>query len=436
MSPRTPPRFAPWLLLCLCVAGAVWLGTRPPLRSARHAVASPLGSGARNTAMADLNGDGRPDLAVADMSNDQHFGPDPDHANDTSAVSIWLNTGQGRLRRYALLRGLQANLVAGADLDQDGDVDLVTGNWEGDSLLVLLNDGHANFERAGRVPAPRPRNFVLGDMNNDHVPDLVLKGDSCSITVGYNDGHARFALKNEKLSPLFPDEKSTDQPLGTRIRHCPFEVALADVDRDGDLDIVTLNEPFRPTTLSIIYNDGAHGKLEIEDMVFADNYVANLTIGDVNGDGWPDLVMSGITGDHENPNVVFMLLNDGHGSYGTSHITMGGLDNGPQDEQWGPTLARRLSTGSLDAWRVALGDVDHDGDLDLIVSSHWGEMGVRRNNGHATFADLYRIRTRQAYQPELPIGDLDGDGRLEWLVPQPGAGPRRPGNQVVLTRLH
>lgn len=433
------PRLAPWLLLALCAALAGWASAGRPLATTRHAAVSPLGSNARNTVLADLNGDGYPDLAVADMDSYQLFNPDP--ATDSSALSIWLSDPAGTLRCHAQVRGLHANLVAGADLDQDGDVDLITGDSQGDYLLVLLNDGRAHYRRASRLPAARPHNFVLGDMNNDGVPDLVLKGDSCSIAVGYNDGHAHFRMKTQGLGPLFPEDKNSGQPYADRHGYCPREVALADVDRDGDLDIVTVNDQgvYQPTTLSVIYNDGAHGKLELEELVYPANYVANLTIGDLNGDGWPDLVLAGLGDSYDYPNIVFILLNDTHGRYGTSNITMGGLDNGPADERFGPTLVRRLSTGELDAWRVALGDVDADGDLDLVVAGRYGQLGVLRNNGHATFADLYCLPTRPAHQAELPIGDLRGRGQLAWLVPHrplplPG-GAARVGDTAVLDKL-
>ncbi|RZL07741.1 MAG: hypothetical protein EOO62_16600, partial [Hymenobacter sp.] len=185
MASTTLLRLGPWLLLALCAAlsaGAGYYSSRPP--AGRNAVVSPLGSGARNTVMADFNGDGRLDLAVADMDEYHLFNHAPE--TDTSAVSIWLGEENGQLRRSALLHGLHANLVAGGDLDQDGDQDLITGDSEGDHLTILLNDGYANYHLAGRLPAPRPRNFVLGDMNDDGVPDLVLKGENCSITVGYN----------------------------------------------------------------------------------------------------------------------------------------------------------------------------------------------------------------------------------------------------------
>lgn len=219
----------------------------------------------------------------------------------------------------------------------------------------------------------------------------------------------------------------------------PREVALADVDRDGDLDIVTLNDqdPYEPSALSVFYNDG-HGQLA-EELVWATNFVGHLTIGDLNGDGWPDLAMSGINaGGGEN--MVYMLLNNGAGRYGTSHIDIGGLNNGEWDGYFGrPTLSRKLDMGKAYVWRGALGDVDRDGDIDLLVLDSWGKLQARRNQGNATFGDLYPLPSRLAYHPELAVGDIDGDGWLEWLLPRlAAAGPRRPaatGDRALLTKL-
>lgn len=217
MSPRTPPRYSPWLLLCLCVAGSIWLGTRTPMPSARHALVSPLGSGARNTVLQDLNGDGRLDLVIADMDDYQLFNPAPD--TDTSAVSIWLSEQPGKLHRHALLRGLHANLAVGGDLDGDGDADLITGDSEGDHLTVLLNDGRANYRPTGRLPAQRPHNLALGDLDGDL--DLVLPAADCAVTIGYNDGHARFRCQTDTLGALWPEDKKPDRPYADRHGQCP-----------------------------------------------------------------------------------------------------------------------------------------------------------------------------------------------------------------------
>jgi hypothetical protein len=415
-----PPRYAPWLLLALCVALAAWAGSRPrPLALYSPKLVSPLGSGARNTVLQDLDGDGRLDLAIATMDEYQLFNPDP--ATDTSAIGIWLSEAAG-LRRHAWLHGLHANLLVGGDLDRDGDVDLLTGNSQGDHLTILLNDGHAHYRRAGRLPAHSPHNLALGDMDKDGDLDLVLRGAGCAIAIGRNDGRAHFRLETEELGALWPEEKNSGQPYADRRGYCPREIALADVDRDGDLDIVTMNDQNarQDNTLSVIYN-GPHGKLQSEQLVWATNFVANLTIGDLNNDGWPDLMLTGINAGGNGQNIAYVLLNDHHGSFGNPNITIGGLDNGEWDYNFasGPTLSRKLDMGPAYLWRGALGDVDHDGDLDLVVIDSWGKMQVRRNRGNATFDEPYQLPTGLVYHEELALGDLDSDGQLEWLTPRP-----------------
>jgi hypothetical protein len=430
------PRYAPWLLLALCAALAIWVAAQPPqsLGHGRHALVSPLGSGAPDRVMGDFNGDGHPDLAIAE-GHDYRVDYLKEQV-DSSAFSIWLGDGTGHLRRHAIVFGLHADRAAVLDADGDGDVDLVAADSDNFQATLLLNDGRANFRLGEHFSMLMPTNIVVGDLDNDGHPDLVAPGLGCAIGVWHNDGKGHFRERNVAMN------RSTHlDSLYGRQTDRPWWVALADVDRDGDLDVLAV---FQEQTLSLLLNDG-HGQLPHEvRFPLHTSYIipGSLAIGDVDGDGWPDLAL--VLNDNERcaswANTVRVLLNDGHGRYAAFST--------PQDTASGetarnpPSLSRKVDMsyrlpGHPSIGQVAFGDVDQDGDLDLVATGpDMSCVQVRRNDGFAHFAPPYVLPDRGYGQ--LALGDFNGDGRLEWLTPQaitPLTGPPAPGDRAVLRPL-
>jgi hypothetical protein len=430
-------RYAPWLLLALCAALATWVAAQPPqsLGHGRHALVSPLGSGAPDRVMGDFNGDGCPDLAIAEGHNYREYYLK--EQVDSSAFSIWLGNGTGYLRRHAIVFGLHADRVAVLDADGDGDLDLVAADSDNYQATLLLNDGRAGFRRGERFRMLTPSNIVVGDLDNDGHPDLVAPGPGCAIGVWHNDGQGHFRERNVVVN------RSTHlDSLYGRHASQPQWVALADVDRDGDLDVVAL---FQEETLSLLLNDG-HGQLPREvRLPLHTTYLitTSLAIGDVDGDGWPDLAL--VLNDRQSyvfgTSIVRVLLNDGHGRYATSPVAQDTA--GGETTRNPPSLSRQVDMsyrlpGHPAIEQVALGDVDQDGDLDLVATGPGRScLQVRRNDGFAHFAPPYAL-PGSGYRP-LALGDFAGDGRLEWLTPQP-VGPltgRPPavGDRAVLRQL-
>ena len=110
----------------------------------------------------DLNGDGKPDLAVANASS--------------SNVSVLLGVGNGTFQaavNYAV--GSQPHSVRAGDLNGDGKVDLVTANYGGNSVTVLLGNGDGTFA-AGQSYATglKPKSVAIGDVNGNGTPDVVM----------------------------------------------------------------------------------------------------------------------------------------------------------------------------------------------------------------------------------------------------------------------
>ena len=237
-------------------------------------------------AIADFNGDGKLDLAVDSWGENKvlvMFG-----RGDGSFLTpgVKFDVGQAPYER-----------LRSADLNEDGNPDIITSNWEGSSVSVLLGDGKGNFSLAGgkNIPVPEsPFGIAVGDFNGDHHAD---------IAVAHYSGHATDPSK-DGLSVLFGDgkghfmlAKGSPFPVG----HYPPTVIAGDVNGDGITDIALPNHVDNTVT---IYLGGKSGIKQADGSPISVGRGAEcLAIGDLNGDGKPDLVVA----DMEDNEIVILF---------------------------------------------------------------------------------------------------------------------------------
>ncbi len=315
-------------------------------------------------ALADVDGDGDLDVAFGNFSLQGSRSQNRLYLNDGTARFVEV-TGTHMPRD-----GDETSAVVFGDIDRDGDPDLVIGNYGvlgGRRNRVYLNDGTGRFSdvTSSRMPiaAFSTSHLVLADVNGDGALDLVTAN-------GGNSTSRQNRLFFNTGTGSFVDRTATHMPPDN---DWSISIAVADVDNDGDADLVFGNQ--RQNRLYLNngtgdFSDATAGRLPADN-----NYTDTIAAGDVDEDGDTDLVLG-----NGGPDFAFqqnrLYLNDGAGVF--------------RDATSARMPVRRDETSA-----VVLADADGDDDLDLLI----GNFGI----GPAQPDHLYLNLHRQLSRPALPV---------------------------------
>jgi hypothetical protein len=337
----------------------------------------PVGVAPGSVEIADLNGDGKPDIVVA---NEQ-----------SKNVMILLGDGKGgftQAKGSPFPAGNLPNDIAIGDFNRDAKPDLAVANHEEKHFTVLLGNGNGGFTPAPNSPvtvevSPHVHGVATGDLNGDGNLDLVT--DSWA---------------NDQVVALFGDGKGNFRTPGTFIKvgKRPYQRhRVADVNGDGKADIITTNT--EGNNVTVLLSDGGGGFKEPAGSPFpCGDAPFNVAVGDVNGDGKVDLTIvdsPGSMAEGRGKDGLTVLLGNGNGGF-----TM--LAGSP------------FATGRIPN-RVAIGDVNGDGTADIAVSSPDANnitLFLMSSKGVASSSTI-----AVGGKPKgLAIRDLNGDGKADMAI--------------------
>ena len=327
-----------------------------------------VGRNPNAVAVGEFNGDGRPDLAVAN--------------SDGNEVSVLLGNGDATFqpaRNFAT--GAYPASVAVGDFNNDGKLDLATANIGGNDVSVLLGNGNGTFGAAQSVPLQRPYDVpvqvAVGDFNADGKMDLAVSSEYSGydyvlsyVTVLVGNGDGTFGTQNAR-------QLSSGSPM---------ELAVADFDRDGKLDVATANGYYG--TVSVLLGTGT-GALGVPTNFYNAGYSpCSVAAGDMDGDGDIDLATANGSGGGKS---VSVFLGNGTGAFGNPQI---------------------YGVGSY-PFSIVLSDFNNDGELDIGTANSYGNnVAVLLGRGDGAFSPPFHFPTgSQAWTVEA--GDFNGDGWLD-----------------------
>src|SRR5438552_3424068 len=377
------------------------------------------GYSANSVAVADVNGDGKLDLLVANFCTATTCGGD-------GTVGVLLGNGDGTFQPAVTYDsgGQNAVSIAVADVNSDGKPDAVvtdncvTSTCDAGAGGVLLGNGDGTFQAAVNYTSGglSPSSVVVGDVNGDGKPDLLV-GNIYMGNGNYSRGSVGLLLGNGDGTFLGPVSFDSGGEYA-------YGVAVGDINGDGKLDLFVANFCADSTCASggvavfLGKGDGSFQPVVTYGSGGLDSY--SVAVGDVNEDGKPDLLVANYysaDGNYYSNGTVGVLLGNGDGTFQAA-VSYGSGGSGPVS--------------------LAVGDVNGDGKPDVVVANQCassdctnGTVGVLFGKGNSTFGRVVSYESGGYQASWVAVADVSGDGRPDLLVANQCASSNNCANGTI-----
>jgi hypothetical protein len=284
--------------------------------------------------------------------------------------------------------GKNPNRVELADVNKDGNLDIIVTNYESDNITVYLGDGKGGFKESKGSPfasGKNPNDLAFGDFNRDGNPDIAIANHSIKlVTILLGNGKGRFSF-------------ASGSPFAVPSNPHPHGIVAADFNGDNKLDLAVDSWGENKVLVLFGNGDGTFQTPGIKFDVGVQPY-QRLRSGDVNEDGNADIITSNFDG-----RSVSILLGNGKGEFAERHMIVPDCPFG-----------------------IALADFNGDHHLDIAISHYSGQgtdpskngLSILFGDGKGNFSILKGSPFPVGnYPPTVVAGDMNGDGIADMAVP-------------------
>ncbi len=300
-------------------------------------------------------------------------------------TKLYLNDGEGRFTESLdnAFEGARAGTVLFEDVDGDSDYDIfVTGRQQTNTQIstLYLNDGNGNFTQVLGTP------FIAADKASAAFEDVDADGDPDLLLIGENQ-------QNQRFSRLYINDGEGNFSVAQNTPFVGFSdgsLVFSDLDGDGDPDLVISGRTNSEDAVTKLYMNNGLGDFSVaSNNPLEPVRFSSIAVSDVDGDLDMDIFITGFTGQ---VSISKLYLNNGAGLF-----------------------TEALNSSFIPGGTVSFGDIDNDSDDDLIIIGSSAST-IYTNNGSGIFTEVSNESLYKVSRSAALFRDIDGDSDLDLFL--------------------